>query len=386
MKRDTFLLHLADTYGEWDKNSSRFGTFSYGDIANDLCISASQFSKLLYGTATDGMYERSTKNIEQISLLKQLKEENKELTEQVNLSSSQISALSTDGSFNYKYLAIGALVIIGLTYFLTSIALSSAPEVKQSSRHSLALFFEREFASDHVSPFLSIRDAQSFCPGSAYEGIWGLERPYIIPIPMKKPGLYYVAKKSDVRMKCSRNVAPELKGKVLYGFEDMIHELWIDTRREPLAPKYFNTSSKSYTKAFYNIDFEGDPSFRKLATIRAFMFNTFEIDSTEIIRKGEPSGRFAEEIDHSLVEKYEVDIKDVLENIVGNMVKTECSPAINTNCNPNTLKENESTIKYDCHFKINNENLGLGGSYPYSKTFKLIKQNYSDNLLCDCKS
>jgi len=51
-------------------------------------------------------------------------------------------------------------------------------------------------------------------------------------MPTKKPGLYYVAKTSDMRMKCYRNVPPEEKGKVLLGFEEMKHELWIDTKKK----------------------------------------------------------------------------------------------------------------------------------------------------------
>jgi len=96
-------------------------------------------------------------------------------------------------------------------------------------------------------------------------------------MPTKKPGLYYIAKASDMRMKCYRNVAADEKGKILLGFEEMSHELWIDTKRESLVPKYFNPELKNFTKEFYNIDFEGDASFKKLANITSFMFNTFEI-------------------------------------------------------------------------------------------------------------
>lgn len=258
-------------------------------------------------------------------------------------------------------------------------------EQPKADSHPLLPFFEREFSSDHISPFLSIDDAQEYCPASAFEGVWSLDKEYVIPIPMNKPGLYYLAKAVDMRMKCYRNVEPEKRGKVLIGFESMTHELWIDTKREPLTPKYFNAESKHYTKEFYNINFDSNPSFKKIATLRSFFFNIFEIKDSHIIRRGEPAGRYAEEIDQELVTKYEVDIKHVLEDVIGNMVKTKCNPSHNNYCNPNTLVENESTIKFDCDFTIHNENLGLGGSYPYSKIFKLVKQNYSDNLLCKCK-
>ena len=53
-----FLEALERKYGQRDLLTSKFGTSSFGDIAKDLCISASQFSKLISGTATQGMYMR----------------------------------------------------------------------------------------------------------------------------------------------------------------------------------------------------------------------------------------------------------------------------------------------------------------------------------------
>jgi hypothetical protein len=66
-----FLNHLEKKYGHWDKMTSTFGSSSFGAIANDLCISPSQFTKLLYGTATEGMYVRSIENVNRIIRLEQ---------------------------------------------------------------------------------------------------------------------------------------------------------------------------------------------------------------------------------------------------------------------------------------------------------------------------
>ncbi len=386
--QEDFKRELEETFGEWDKNGARFGSYSYGDIADKLCMSGSQFSKLLYGSATNGMYERSIKNIQQLQSFENLKLDNNRLIEELDTIKKRNIDIGKTHSIKYTYVILISLLCLILGYALKMLLTKDIKEKLEdssNSTHALASYFDREFTDEHVSPFLSIDDAQNYCPGSAFEGIWNLEKPYVIPIPLKKPGLYYFAKGSDVRMKCLKNVELDQKGKVLLGFENMIHELWIDTKREPLTPKYFNVTAKNYTKEFYNIDFENDASFKKIATIRSFFFNTFEIKQDKIIRKGEPSGRFAEKIDHDLVKQYEIDIKYVLQEVIGNMIKTKCEKAINNYCNPNTLVENESTIKFDCDFTINNENLGLGGSYPYSKSYKLIKQNYSDNLLCKCK-
>ena len=63
---DSFISLLEKKYGVWNRNKALFGTTSYGKVASDLSISSSQFSKLLYGSATDGMYERTLNNINRL--------------------------------------------------------------------------------------------------------------------------------------------------------------------------------------------------------------------------------------------------------------------------------------------------------------------------------
>ena len=64
--QEKFLEKLEEKYGTWSKSTSKFGNTSYGEIATALSISASQFSKLVYGTATEGMYVRSIENINRL--------------------------------------------------------------------------------------------------------------------------------------------------------------------------------------------------------------------------------------------------------------------------------------------------------------------------------
>jgi len=64
--QDKFIQKLVGYYGPWEKSTSRFGNATFCKIAEDLCISASQFSKLLYGTATEGMYSRSIRSIDRL--------------------------------------------------------------------------------------------------------------------------------------------------------------------------------------------------------------------------------------------------------------------------------------------------------------------------------
>ncbi|MBK8042586.1 MAG: hypothetical protein IPK21_07930 [Haliscomenobacter sp.] len=76
--RQEFLDQLEHKYGKWDKTTSNFGSTPFGLIANDLSISASQFTKLLSGTATEGMYTRSIDNVKRLirleNALKELEE------------------------------------------------------------------------------------------------------------------------------------------------------------------------------------------------------------------------------------------------------------------------------------------------------------------------
>ena len=64
--QEKFIKKLEEHYGIWDRLTSNFGSTSFGYIAKDLCISNSQFTKLIYGTATEGMYIRSIDNVERL--------------------------------------------------------------------------------------------------------------------------------------------------------------------------------------------------------------------------------------------------------------------------------------------------------------------------------
>jgi hypothetical protein len=196
--------------------------------------------------------------------------------------------------------------------------------------------------------------------------------------------LYYLAKSSDVKLKCASSAEKEIKGKKMHGFEIMKHELWMDTKHEPLVPKYFDAKKKQYTKEFYNLDFESNPRFERVSEFTSFFYNTFQITESEVIRKGEPAGRYASYVNENAVSKYKIDLNEILNHVLGNMIKVSCEDIPNPFCNPNSLIEGESTLNFNCEFSIATENLGYGGTYPYVKGFKLINQHYSNNLLCNC--
>ena len=152
-----------------------------------------------------------------------------------------------------------------------------------------------------------------------------------------------------------------------------------------LMPKYFNAEKKQYTKEFYNLAFESDKRFEKVAEFTSFFYNTFEINKDKITRKGEPAGRYANYVNQKAVAKYKIDLNEILNHDVGDMIKVSCDDTPIPNCNPNSLKEGESTLEFTCNFTIDTENLGYGGTYPYVKKLKLVNQHYSNNLLCGCE-
>lgn len=382
-----FIDKLIERYGAWQKETASFGRSSYGVIAEDLCVSSSQFSKLISNTATEGMYIRSIKNIEQLQNASETLQEK----EALQIAYEELQESIKNPTYYLKIIGLATLAVLflgylGFNYFQrqSSSENPSANIDTPTSNYPLAAFFDSDFKADYISPYLNEREVLEYCPCSGYEGVWQLESEYKIPVPGRRPGVYYVAKSANTRIRCMRTEEGEQKGKVMMGLESLHHEIWIDKNRTPLSSKYFNANTKTYTKAFADLKFEDNPQFAKVANIYSFFFDEFTIYTDRIERKGEPCGRYADIIDEDLANKYEIDLKYILQGIVGNMTSTICQPAINQYCNPNELQEGVSTISFDCLFTINAENLGMGGKYPYSKGYRLVKQNYSANLLCQC--
>jgi len=77
---EKFIDKLVEKYGAWEKVTSKFGSHSFGKIAEDLCISNSQFSKLIAGTATEGNLKRNMKNESGYNLKMNTSENNSKTT------------------------------------------------------------------------------------------------------------------------------------------------------------------------------------------------------------------------------------------------------------------------------------------------------------------
>jgi hypothetical protein len=385
-----FIEKLESHFGQWDKNIARFGSTPYGKISEDLCMSSSQFTKLIYGSATEGMYVRSIRNIDRLVNLKNYQLQIEELQKFGLRSESDGSGVELQPRNKLFYylpaLIIGILIgVLGMNAWKSYLETANATEILKS-HHPLDTYFSQEFGSDFDSPYLSEADVQTYCPCSAFEGEWALAEPFKLPIPgIRQPGLYYIAKQSDLRMKCTTMKTGSIQqGKLMSGYEYLISEIWLDMEHEPLIPKYFDNEKKVFTKQFVDLNFEEQASFKKIATLHAFNVNRFEFRGDSIIRKAELTGRFAKDSDFEMMEKYEIDLNHILNNILGNLTKTNCQSILNPFCDPNDLKAHESTIYFDCMYTIDAENLGIGGGYPYIKGFRLEEQSYADNLICDC--
>ena len=167
------------------------------------------------------------------------------------------------------------------------------------------------------------------------------------------------------------------------GYEHLNSEIWIDTHQENLVPKYFNSDLKIFTEQFDQITFENNDRFIKIADLSAFNVNMFEINGDSITRRAELSGRLSLDVNDMLAEEFDVDIAYITKNILGDLTKTQCKTIYNPYCDPNNLTEG-SQLSYDCTYAIGEENLGLKGGYPYTKTFYLKSQVYSDYISCEC--
>lgn len=391
-----FIEALEKQYGLWEKKTARFGSASYGKISNDLCISASQFSKLIYGSATEGMYIRSIKNVERLIISeKNALERTEAISERDAIQAKWAIEQKQSDKLKVKWRqARKKIIFLPLLTLILGVTMTALYhnffkekfiEVA-TIEHPLSPYFDQGFEAYFDTPYLNESEVQDYCPCSAYEGEWSLNKPFKLPLPgSKQPGLYYLAKSSDLRMKCSK--IEELligKGKILAGYEYLISEIWVDTKQIPIIPKYFDNNTKDFTEEFENLVFEENPQFKKVATLHAFNVNHFEIHPDSIVRRAELTGRYATDIDKGLALKYQIDVKHILQNVLGNLTKTNCESTPNPFCSPNDLQEKESVIAFDCLYTIRTENLGIGGGYPYTKGFRLEKQSYSDNLTCKC--
>lgn len=374
-----FTSLLEKKYGIWNRNKALFGTTPYGKVASDLSISSSQFSKLLYGSATEGMYERTLNNINRLIERQYIEKAYDE---------TQLIINKSKNTYRKK------IVVFSILFLIIGIITSYLFNFKQSEnkesiyqKHPLENYFYPGSPMFFDSPYVNNAAISENCPCSGFEGKWELSESFKLPLPgMKKPGLYYQAKSADMIIRCSNLFDTYIsKGKGMMGYEHLKSEIWIDTEQEPLVKQYFNPATKEFTENFKKLNFESDPRFKKIADLAAFNVNMFVIEGDSITRKAELTGRLAIEIDKDLVNKFKIDVDYIVKNVLGDLIRANCKIAFNPFCNPNDLTEGSSIISFDCVYTINEGNLGFAEGYPYTKSYLLKDQVYSDYLPCECE-
>lgn len=374
-KRQNFIEALEGLYGGYKYDSALFGTHNFTAISAELCYSKSHFTKLISGGASEAMYERALQNIERLQKLADF--EAKAASENAN----------SDNSTNqiWKYLALGFLGLscgLGLLYLNSSNNPDIVSNNQSSNGHPLEMYFDFNDNHYYKSPYLTEEQVHEYCPCSGYEGRWQLSEEYIIPIPYKIPGLYYVGKKADIRLKCRKTKSAN-KGQELIGFENIENEIWFDQSMTAINLSNPDGSISEIEEVLGQIDFDGDSDFVKVASVFSCFYDEITITSDSIYRLGEPCGRYANPMNEKILAEYNLDLNHILEYIIGTMNFAQCAAIPNEYSNPNKLENRKSTLSFPCKCYSQTENLGLGGAYPYSKTIQLVEQNYQSNLFCN---
>ena len=370
-KKEAFIRDLEELYGEYQYNSALFGTYNYSSISFELCYSKSHFTKLISGGASDPMYDRARKNIQRLKKQASLE---KKLVESNSKNKSQKIGLWK--LFSLALFGLCAIICYRYYSISSTVATASTNTIKSTS-HPLEMYFDFNDAHYYKSPYLTEDQVHEYCPGSAYEGRWKLHEEYIIPIPYKIPGLYYVGKKADIRLKC-RKTNTSNKGQELIGFENIENEIWFDKSMKPIDISQGLDTEDTLRK----IDFEQNANFIKIANVFSCFYDEITITRDSIFRLGEPCGRYANGINEDILKEYNLDLNHIIEYIIGNMTFAQCSAIANEFGDPNKLENGKSILSFPCKCFSIRENLGLGGAYPYSKSIQLVEQNYQSNLFC----
>ncbi len=269
------------------------------------------------------------------------------------------------------------ILIFSLVFFFLGIAFSyyfkliNSTSIKLPySEHPLEEYFYPSSTKYFDSPFLNNSDVLDNCPCAGFEGRWFLYKPFKLPLPgTKKPGLYYQGKSADLILRCSNLFDSHIdNGNALIGYEHVKSEIWIDTQEENIVPKYFNSDLKKFTNKFDELIFENEKRFVKVADLSGFNVNMFEISGDSITRRAELTGRLSLDVNDELAQEYTIDIAYITKNILGDLIKTQCETIYNPYCDPNNLSDG-SQLSFKCLYTIGEENLGLEGGYPYTKTF-----------------
>ena len=147
MENEVALLisSLEKKYGPWKRSKALFGDTAYGKIASDLSISNSQFSKLLYGTGTKGMYERTFENINRLVERQAIESEYKKIKKN----------LSKSGANNKRKILLFSIIFffLGIIFSYYFKLIDSSSIKSPYKNHPLEEYFYPSSTKYFDSPF-----------------------------------------------------------------------------------------------------------------------------------------------------------------------------------------------------------------------------------------
>lgn len=136
------------------------------------------------------------------------------------------------------------------------------------------------------------------------------------------------------------------------GYEYLVNEIWVDIEMILFFFIYFDKEQKVFILVFDVLFFEGNLQFKKVVIIYFFFIDCFEIYLDFIICWGEFYGCYVFDVNEDLVEEYEIDIKFILMDVVGDLIIISCVVVVNLFCDFNELCEGEVVIEFDCLYII----------------------------------
>lgn len=363
-----FVLKLKKLYGAFDEENKKYEKAPNSEIARELGYSDAQFSRLINNHATEGEYARANKNADRILALIDYEERFKKIS---TYPTSRKSLL-----IRYVGLFIGGLIIGGLAAFF--VLRTSDEPIETLTKYDMLKW---TFESNFINPYKGLRDLPADCDYRCYkyQGKWQLKQEYKLPFLRERSGFHYLAKSVVAYIRCLPNDNP--KGKLMRGFEYQEHEIWYDILERPIGS--FISENGSPLESYEKLKFDEQQEFVKIGTVHSFYTNDFELDSTQIYRKGQDIGRDIEFVsidelqkkikNKALLEKIQTEMTLIVQDPLHDFSKpSACEPSVITSPDFHTIA-NGHEMSFDCE-------MTTAGRFPinYTKTYVLVDQFITD--------
>ncbi|MEO1262610.1 MAG: hypothetical protein AAFZ15_27640 [Bacteroidota bacterium] len=372
-----FIELLEEMYGaRANEKSTLFGKTKASDIARELKYDPGQFSRLINPPSIKSRSVAYGENaykiaIERLKLVKNFKEarnKNHQLEQEIEKKTKNNNTL------------LGLVVLLAIASVSLVLLFAVAKQKIQPLQTSLVptdsldnylnqfyvpkdgipLFaaFDRifNFKVSEIDPYWYRENGDpEKCPCMRFQGKWGIDRKsaYQIPIPYEKgiDGYHYKSNKSRLYVWCKTN---DLSGHTLEGLEIFENEIFLDTTRRSID-SFFSKREGLLNDKYYQIDFEKDPNFIKVAKINSLFYNEFKFKDHLLDRKAERWARYKYEIIGKNIAQLSESVKNEINQVVPEITKEYIGKMEATECEPLEVDEeiNEGDIlNFQCYFSF----------------------------------